>query len=90
MSKAKYRIQLGQYSGDVPTEVLSVLQQIGGVKPVKAFDGSTTYYSRQFNSKEERDAAMKEYEVYELEGMSEIIEYEGKYYTPEEFKKLQE
>lgn len=87
MSKAKYRVQLAYSEGDLPVETVDVLYNIGGVKPVKGRDGSTTYYSQEFSSKEERDSAIKNFEGYGLEELIPVIEYNGEFYTDKEFKK---
>ncbi|MCH2234410.1 MAG: outer membrane beta-barrel protein [Crocinitomicaceae bacterium] len=88
MDNVRYRVKLGTYEGEIPIEVFNIYSSIGGIKTVKNFDGSTSYYSRQFNTEEERDAAIKEYESYELVGLLPTTEYDGEFYTPEEFKQL--
>lgn len=88
LSKVKYRVRLARYEGNVPTEDLDILFNIGGVKPFRDFDGSTTYYSRKFESPEEATAAMDEYKTYGLDQMVPVAEYDGKYYTMEEFNEM--
>lgn len=89
-SKVKYRVKLAYYTGAVPTEMVGILYEIGGIKPVKGTDGSTTYYSREFKNQNEAENAMLDYKTYGLDEMSIIVEYNYKYYTLEEFKKLSE
>ena len=88
MSKVKYRVKLAAYPGAVPNEVLDILYNIGNVKPVKDDSGTTTYYSKKFNSKEEAENAILDYKTYGLEQLTSAVEYEGKYYTIEEFEQL--
>lgn len=87
MSKVTYRVELGRFEGEVPIETFNVLASIDKIKPIK--EGNTTiYYSKPYSTEQERDAAMEEFETYELENLKPIVEYEGKFYTPEEFKVL--
>ena len=90
MSKVKYRVKLAYFPGDVPIETVNILYNIGGVKPVKGIDGSTTYYSRQLESERDIENAMLDYKTYGLDKMEGAVEYDGKYYTLAEFKKLLE
>lgn len=84
--KVKYRIQLAYFKDEIPVETVDVLYNIKQILPVKGVDGSTTYYSAPFTSKEERDAALIEYEKYGLEDMKPITEYMGEFYSPAAFK----
>ncbi|WP_245593068.1 thrombospondin type 3 repeat-containing protein [Crocinitomix catalasitica] len=88
MSQVQYRIELAYFKGEVPVETVDILYNIGTIKPVLGNDGSRTYYSMKFNSEKERDDAMVKYAAYGLEDLKPVIEYQGKYYSPEEFEKL--
>jgi len=90
MSKVKYRVRMAYAAsaGSVSVETFSTLTSIGGIYPDVATDGSTTYYSQAFNSQSDAESAMNDYKTYGLEDLSIRVEYEGKFYTPEEFKKL--
>lgn len=85
--KAHYRVQLAYFENEIPVETVDILYNINRVKPVRGRDGSTTYYSQDFETKEARDAAVAEFESYGLTDLKLIIEYEGQYYTDEEFAK---
>lgn len=87
MAKVKYHVMLGYFPGKVPIETVDILYNIGGVQPVKGFDGSTTYYSTAFDTDAERDKALKEYQEMGLENIEKVVKYEGNYYTPKEWKK---
>jgi len=91
MSRVKYHVKLGSYAAGekVPMDVFDVLTSIpGGVIPVKSFDGTTNYYSKEgFNTAEERDAAIKDYKrIYELEMTDKMLKYDGKWYSPSQWK----
>ena len=85
--KVKYRIQLAYFENEIPIETVDILYNIKRIKPVKGRDGSTTYYSQEYNTEEEREAAMKEFAAYGLTDLKVVIEYEGQYYSEQEFAK---
>ena len=88
MSKVKYRVKLAEYPAGqaVPTEDLDIFLNIGNVKPVKGEDGKMVYYSKSFSSKDEAESTINSYKTYGLEDMSTVVEYQGEYFTPEEFE----
>lgn len=88
MTKVKYRVLLAHYEGAVPIEDVDIFYNIGGVKPVKNLDGSTTYYSEPFDSKQESIDAMSDYTTYGLSNMRPVVEYSGQFYTTEEFEEM--
>ncbi|MFT5820884.1 MAG: hypothetical protein ACI8ZM_002132 [Crocinitomix sp.] len=87
MSKVKYRVQLAYSKEEIPVETVDVLYNIGRIKPVKGKDGSTSYYSQEYDTPEERDKAILEFKKYKLDQLVPIIEYNGEFYTEEEFNK---
>lgn len=87
MSKVKYRIQLAYFEGDVPIEIVDVLYNIQRIKPIKGKEGSTTYYSQEYATKEARDEALKEIGTYGLDDLKKIVEYNGEFYTDEDFER---
>lgn len=91
-SKVKYKVKMGYFTGNVPTTIVGIYYDIGGVKGVKGTDGSYTYYSREFKTQQEAEDAILDYKTYGLEeeNMSVVIEYRYIYYTLEEFKKMSE
>ncbi len=88
MNDVKYRVLLGEYNGKVPVEVIDIYIQIGGVKPIKNPDGSTSYYSKVVSSKAEAEQLIEDYKAFELENLKVIYDYKGKFYTPQEFEEL--
>lgn len=47
-SKIRYRVQLGEFTGDIPTDVLELYLSIGSVKPVADDKGKTKYLTGDF------------------------------------------
>lgn len=86
-SRVKYRVKLAYFENDIPVETVNILYNIKRIKPVKGRNGSTTYYSQEFTTKEERDAAIPEFKSYGLTELENVIEYNGEIYTDEEFAK---
>lgn len=86
-SKIKYKIQVGAYKNEVPTQMLDKYLTIGGVTPLR--DGDITkYLSGNFNSKEE---ALKSMESIVKAGITDafvVSDYNGKILTMDELKSL--
>ena len=87
MSKVKYRVLLISTSSTLTNEELDILYNIGGVKPIKSFDGTLNYYSKQFDSEKDAENAILDYVTYGLEKTTKMVEYEGEVMSMEEFKK---
>ena len=88
MSKVKYRVLLGKFDGAIPVETIDIYMSIGGIRPVKNDDGTTSYYSRNVESESEAKDLINDYKSYGISDLKVIYEYEGQYYTKEEFLKL--
>ena len=86
-SRVKYRVKLAYFENDIPIETVNILYNIKRIKPVKGRNGSTTYYSQEFSTEEEREAAIPEFKSYGLTDLENVIEYNGEIYTDEEFAK---
>ncbi len=84
-SRVRYRIQLAYFKDEIPVETVDVLYTIKQILPVNGEDGSTTYYSAQFDTEAARDAALIEYQKYGLEDMKPVTEYKGLFYSPAVF-----
>jgi hypothetical protein len=54
-SKIRYRVQLGEFSGDIPTDVLELYLSIGSVKPVTDERGVTKYLTGDFQKASEAE-----------------------------------
>jgi hypothetical protein len=90
MSKVEYRVLLGKFDGAIPVETIDVYMTIGGIKPVKNDDGSTSYYSKNATSENEANNMLNDYKTYGIQNMEVIYEYKGQFYTKSEFMKLSE
>lgn len=86
-TRVKYRVKLAYFENDIPIETVNILYNIKRIKPVKGRNGSTTYYSQEFSTQEERDAAIPEFKSYGLTDLENVMEYNGEIYTDEEFAK---
>lgn len=86
LSKVKYRVLLAETKTTLSNETVDILYNIGNIKPVKNFDGTTQYLSPKFNSIEEANNAIIEYKTYGLEDIKPMVDYEGEFMTIEEFK----
>jgi hypothetical protein len=88
MGDVKYSVLLGEFNGKVPVEIIDIYIQLGGVKPVKNTDGSTSYYSKVVSSEAEAQKLIQEYQGFELNDLKVIYQYNGKFYTKKEFEEL--
>jgi hypothetical protein len=86
-TKIRYKVQVGAYKNDVPTDVLDKFLTIGGVSPYKE-NGMTKYISGNFTTKEEADSAMQKIREAGLEGSFVVAEYNGKLMSIDDLKTL--
>ena len=87
-SKANYQILLGTFQENIPNDIIQIFMSIDAIKPIVQKDGSTNYYSKIVKTEAEAQELFESYQNYQLEGMKIHVEYEGKYYTLEEFNNL--
>lgn len=83
-----FKIQLGSYSDEIPTEVLDAYLQIGNVRPMRLASGNTIYLTGNFDSAD--DAKNFVIEVHE-QGVAEaevIGDFNGNIISIEEALKL--
>lgn len=90
MSKVRYRVILGRFDGDIPVETIDIYMSIGGIRPIKNEDGSTSYYSKSVESESDAENLISDYETYGIHDLKIIYEYNGQYYSREEFLNLTE
>lgn len=90
MSKVKYRVLLGRFEGDIPVETIDIFMSIGGIRPVKNEDGSTSYYSKSVKSEDDANNLISDYKTYGMSDLKIVYEYNGEYYSKEDFLKLTE
>ena len=83
----KYKIQVGAFKSDVPTNMLNKYLTIGGVVPFR--DGNVTkYLSGNFNTREEAQKSLKEIEKAGITDAFIVAEYHNKLLTLDELKSL--
>jgi hypothetical protein len=86
-SKIKYKIQVGAFKSDVPTNMLDKYLTIGGVTPLR--DGNTTkYLSGNFTTIEEAFKSMESIGKIGIPDAFVVADYNGKILTLEELKNL--
>ncbi len=86
-SKIKYKIQVGAFKSDVPTNMLDKYLTIGGVTPLR--DGNITkYLSGNFTTKEEAIRSMESIVKVGIPDAFVVADYNGKILTLEELKNL--
>ncbi|MFN3917333.1 MAG: SPOR domain-containing protein [Flavobacteriales bacterium] len=60
-SKIKFRVQVGAYKNEIPTEVLDVYLQVGNILPKRDLNsGLVKYYTKAFSTYEEADGFKEE------------------------------
>jgi hypothetical protein len=90
MTKVKYRVILGKFEGDIPVETIGIFISIGGIKPIKNEDGSTSYYSKSVGREDDAKNLISDYGTYGIKDIEVIYEYNGQFYNKSEFLKLTE
>lgn len=86
-SKVRYKIQVGAFKNDVPTEMLNKYLTIGGVVPLRE-NGLTKYFSGNFTSKEEAITGLQKIKEAGLEDAFIVADYNGKILTMDELRQL--
>ncbi len=82
-----YRLLLGIYADSIPNKTLGYYMEIGGIKLVKNLDGTTSYYTSEFENKDNCKSTMKEYaRIYGFKNMAIFVELEGEIISEEEFE----
>ena len=74
----KFRINVGDFKGTIPTEVLDVYLTIGNVMPIRnTATGVTSYYMGDFNNFEEAEDFMKSIEQEGIMGPYVVGDFNG-------------
>ena len=85
----RFRIQLGAYEGNIPTEVLDAFLELGKVRPMRDTDGITKYLHGEFSSLEEAESALTRIHDEGLPGAFVIGDFNGKLIPADQAQKLQ-
>ena len=85
----KYRVQVGAYARDIPTEVLDIYLQIGKVTPKKDnIEGLYKYFVGEFEYYEEAEEFKHEIQREGLEDAFVVGDFNGKIITATEANTL--
>lgn len=84
----KYKILVGSYRNDIPTEVLDMFLDLGQVAPKLGDNGEIIYLYGAFSTKEEANAALKKAQDIGLKKSMIIGDFNGKIITAEEAANL--
>lgn len=87
-SEIKYRVQLGVFEGDIPTETLELFLSLGDVKPVKDADGKTRYLKGTYDSASEAEKVKNELSNQGIITPVVVGDYKGKLMSLEEVIEL--
>ncbi|HRJ36636.1 MAG TPA: SPOR domain-containing protein, partial [Flavobacteriales bacterium] len=84
----KYKIEVGRYKNDIPTEVLDMFLDLGKVLPRRAENGDVVYLYGEFSTIKEAEAALKAAQNAGLKKALIIGDFNGKIISAEEAKSL--
>ncbi len=86
-SKVRYKVQVGAFKNEVPTDMLNKYLSIGGVVPFKE-GGLTKYISGDFTTKEEAIKSLQKIKEVGLTDAFVVGDYNGKILTMDELRQL--
>ena len=86
--KVKFKVQIGAYKGNIPTEVLDAMMQLGRIDQREAGDGTTRYFTGEFNSYDEAKSLKEGLAAQGFPDAFIAAEYNGNIITAEEGIKL--
>lgn len=86
-NKAIHRIQLGTFSKSIPVQIVELMRQIGGVKPVTN-KGVSTYYTAAFSSEEDAAKHLPKFQALGFEDAKHVVEYKKSFYNLRDFNYL--
>jgi hypothetical protein len=84
----KFKINLGEYSSDVPAEVLDVFLEIGNVTPRRSKTGKIMYVTGEYSSFEEAEKVRKTLAARGIANAALVGEFKGRIITADEAKTL--
>ena len=86
-SLIKYRIQVGKFKNDVPTDMLDLFLQLESVKPVR-INGEVIYLSGEFESRAEALKKLQEIKTLGLKDAFVVGDFNDKIITADEAESL--
>lgn len=82
--KVKFKVQIGSYVGDIPTDVLDKMMDLGRIDQRPSDDGSVKYLTGEFNTAEEAQAMRDDLVSQGFSEAATVAEFEGKLLSTEE------
>ncbi len=76
--KVKFKVQIGSYTGQIPTDVLDKMMDLGRIDQREMDDGSVNYMTGEFNNFEDAEVYMDELISQGFDGSFVVGEHEGK------------
>ncbi|MEX2597555.1 MAG: SPOR domain-containing protein [Salibacteraceae bacterium] len=86
--KVKFKVQVGAFKGDIPSDVLDKMMGLGRIDQREASDGTTKYLTGEFNNYDESKALKEQLISQGFPDASIVAEFDGKLMTAEEGIKL--
>ncbi len=87
-ASTEYCIFLGVYGEMIPVKEAVAIGNIQGASCKKIDNGQREFYSPHFDSQEDADRALYNYNDLGLTNTTILVFYQGKYYTPSEYAAL--
>ncbi|MEZ4722037.1 MAG: SPOR domain-containing protein [Flavobacteriales bacterium] len=76
--KVKFKVQIGEFTGQIPTNVLDMMMSLGRIDQRESESGAIRYFTGEFNTYEEAEALKEKLTSQGFEGVSTAAEYEGR------------
>lgn len=76
--KVKFKVQIGAYAGQIPTDILDKMMSLGRIDQRDSDDGSTRYFTGEFNTYEEAKSLRDEFKAFGFPDAFIAAEYNGK------------
>ena len=84
----KFKVQIGSYSGEIPTDVLNMMMEIGRIDQRDLSDGQTLYLTGEFNTVEDARSYQDELLSKGFQGAVVVGENNGQIISAEEVIEL--
>jgi hypothetical protein len=82
--KVKFKVQIGAYAGQIPTDVLDKMMSLGRIDQRDGDDGATRYFIGEFNTYEEAKALKEQLTSHGFPDAFVAAEYNGNIITANE------
>lgn len=82
--KVKFKVQIGAYKGQIPTEVLDMMMNLGRIDQRDADDGSVRYFTGEFNNFEDAKVYLDDLTSQGFDAAFIIAEYNGRIISADE------